>query len=173
VALLGGALLAGIFGGGGVGQADPTATPSASVAASVPPSVAPSVAPTTSAAPSGPPSASGSPVVFPDGFTAEAQPCLPGSAGSSGCDSNGATNGGAVDIWVGFENGNSSDVIGATVEAPDGTTADGSIDLARIGCADSCIGYTWFSFSNLEPGSYVVRITRNGDPAGSTSFEVS
>ena len=63
--------------------------------------------------------------------------------------------------------------IGAIVEAPDGTTADQSIDLARIGCGSACNGYTWFSFSNLEPGTYEVRITRNGEPASDTSFEVS
>ena len=93
--------------------------------------------------------------------------------GSSGCDSNGVSNAGAVDIWVGFQNGNSSDVIGAIVEAPDGTTADETIDLARIGCGAACSGYTWFSFSNLEPGTYEVRITRNGEPAASTTFEVT
>jgi hypothetical protein len=126
-----------------------------------------------SAGPSGSPGASGDPVVFPDGFTAQAEPCLPGSAGSSGCDSNGANNSGVVDIWVGFQNGNSSDVIGATLVAPDGSTVDGSIDLADIGCASSCNGWTYFPFRNLTAGTYEVEISRNGEPAGSTTFEVS
>lgn len=172
LALIAGGVLASMFSPPGVGQDEP----SPSIAASAAPSVAASVAATPAASagdPSGSPAASGGPVTFPDGFTAEAQPCLPGSAGASGCQSNGAVNSGAVDIWVGFTNGNRSDVIGATVEAPDGSTADGSIDLARIGCGSSCNGYTWFSFSNLEPGTYEVRITRNGEPAGSTTFEVS
>ncbi len=173
LALLAGAVLASLWGSGGVGQGDATPTPLASVAPSVVSSAAPSVTAVPSAAPSGSAEASGGPIVFPDGFVAEAQPCLPGSAGGRGCDSNGVSNSGAVDIWVGFENGNRRDVIGATVEAPDGTTADGSIDLARIGCGSSCAGYTWFSFSNLEPGTYEVRITRNGEPAGSTTFEVT
>jgi hypothetical protein len=176
LALLGGALLAGVFnaGGGPVAQESPTPEIVESVAPSISeaPSVAPSVA--ASAAPSAEPVESGEPVVFPDGFVAEAQPCFPGSAGQSGCNSNGATNGGVVDIWVGFQNGNSNDVIGAAIIAPDGTTVgEGSIDLASIGCGSACNGYTWFSFRNLEAGTYQVRVTRNGDPASSTSFEVS
>lgn len=174
LALLAGAVLASLW-GGGVGQSDATPTPivseaPASIAAT--PSASASSGP-SSAEPSASAEPSGGPITFPDGFVAEAQPCIPGSVGSSGCDSNGVSNAGAVDIWVGFQNGNSSDVIGAIVEAPDGTTADQSIDLARIGCGASCNGYTWFSFSNLDPGTYEVRITRNGQPASSTSFEVT
>jgi hypothetical protein len=174
LALLGGAVLAGVFSGGEVAQATPTPVIVESVAPS--PSEAPSVAPSVeaSAAESAAPIESGEPVVFPDGFTAEAQPCFPGSAGQDGCNSNGATNGGVVDIWVGFANGNSSDVIGAAIVAPDGSTVgEGSIDLASIGCGSSCNGWTFFNFRNLEPGTYQVRVTRNGDPASSTSFEVS
>jgi hypothetical protein len=172
LALGAGAVLAGVFGSAGVGEG-PSPSPSATPLVTVQPSPSDSFAPSSSAAPSGSPGASGGPVTFPDGFTAEAQPCFPGSVGADGCDSNGVSNSGAVDIWVGFTNGNANDVIGAIVEAPDGTSADQSIDLARIGCGSSCAGYTWFSFSNLDPGTYEVRITRNGDPAGETTFEVS
>ena len=119
------------------------------------------------------PAASGEPVVFPDGFTAEAQPCIRGSAGATGCNSNGANNSGSVDIWVGFENGNSNDVIGATLVGPDGSEIDGSIELANIGCRSSCNGYTWIPFDGLTPGTYEVRVTRNGELAGTTTFEVS
>jgi hypothetical protein len=177
LALLGGAVLAGVFNGDrNVGGNDPTLTPSPSLqqstAASVPAgSVAPSAA--TSAAPSGQPAASGEPVVFPDGFTAQAQPCLPGTTALEGCGSNGARNSGAVDVWVGFENGTPADVVGATLVGPDGATmADGSIDLARINCVQPCRGYTRFPFSGLGPGTYEVRVTRNGDFASMTSFEV-
>ncbi len=173
LALLAGAVLASLW-GGGVGQADPTPTPLVSEA---PPSASAtplaSAAPSASAVPSGSAEPSEGPIVFPDGFVADVQPCLPGSVGSNGCDSNGVSNAGAVDLWVGFQNGNSSDVIGAIIESPDGTTADGSIDLTRIGCASPCGGYTWFSFSNLDPGTYEVRITRNGELAASTTFEVT
>lgn len=172
LALLAGAVLASLW-GGGVGQGDATPTPVPSVAESLEPSVAPSVAPSDTPEPSGSATASGGPIVFPDGFVAEAQPCIPGSVGSSGCDSNGVSNNGSVEIWVGFQNGNRNDVIGAILEAPDGTEFDQSIDLARIGCGSTCNGYTWFQFSNLDPGEYEVRITRNGEPAGSTTFEVT
>ena len=173
LALLGGAVLAGVFGDDpNTGQIDTSPLPSLSAAAlpSATASVEPSGAVTP--APSGSPAASGDPVVFPDGFTAEAQPCLPGSAGGSGCDSNGASNTGVVDIWVGFRNGTGSDVIGATLVAPDGSTVDGSIDLARINCGQSCNGWTYFPFRNLTPGTYTVEITRNGEPASETTFEV-
>jgi len=172
LALGAGAVLAGVFGSAGVGEA-PSPSPSSTPVVSVAPSPSVSVTPSVSAAPSGSPGASGGPVVFEDGFTAAAQPCFPGSVGADGCDSNGVSNSGAVDIWVGFTNGNARDVIGAILEAPDGTTADQSIDLTRIGCGRSCNGYTWFSFSNLDPGTYEVRITRNGEPAGETTFEVT
>lgn len=176
LALLGGAVLAGVFSGDGeVAQATPTPPLVESVAPSPSeaPSLAPSVAP--SAAASAAPVESGEPVVFPDGFTAIAEPCFPGSANNqNGCDSNGAVNGGQVEIWVGFQNGTSNDVIGAQIVGPGGNTVgEGTIPLADIGCTSSCDGYTWFNFSNLEPGTYQVRVTRNGDPASSTSFEVS
>jgi hypothetical protein len=174
LALISGAVLAGIFDGGPTtGAGDPTPTPTATVAPTVEPSPSPTVEPTGSAGPSGSPDASGGPVVFPDGFTAEAQPCLPGSVGPSGCESNGAVNGGAVDIWIGFRNGNGDDVLEVTLEAPDGTLVDQSIDLSDIDCGASCNGYTWFGFSNLDPGSYEVLVSRNGEPAASTTFEVS
>lgn len=175
LALFGGAVLAGVFGGDdpGVGSATPTPTVEESLAPEVSdaPSLAPSLAPSAGESA---PAASGEPVVFPDGFTAEAQPCLPGSAGGTGCNSNGAVNGGTVDIWVGFENGTADDVVGATIIGPDGSTvAEGSIDLARINCGKSCNGWTYFNFRNLTEGTYLVRVTRNGDPASETSFEVS
>jgi hypothetical protein len=122
------------------------------------------------------PAASGEPVVFPDGFTAEAQPCIRGSVTADGCDSNGAGNSGSVDIWIRWTNGNSDDVIGATLVAPDGTTVDGSIDLGQDiagECGQSCNGYAWIPFDGLDPGTYEVRVTRNGELANTTTFEVS
>ena len=176
LALFGGAVLAGVFSEDdpGVGSATPTPTFVESLAPveSEAPSLEPSTAP--SAGESAAPPASGEPVEFPDGFTAEAQPCLPGSAGGTGCNSNGAVNGGTVDIWVGFENGTADDIVGATIIGPDGATvAEGSIDLARINCGASCNGWTYFNFRNLTEGTYQVRVTRNGDLASETSFEVS
>ena len=173
LALLSGAVLAGLFGGapelgGGV---DPSPTATAVVTAEPTPSA--TVEATGSPDASGSPAASGEPVVFPDGFTAEAQPCIRGSWTATGCNSNGANNSGSLDIWVGFENGTSNDVVGATLVGPDGSEIDGSIDLADIGCRSSCNGYTYFPFDDLDPGTYEVRVTRNGDLASTTTFEVS
>jgi hypothetical protein len=176
LALFGGAVLAGVFSDDdpGVGSATPTPTIVESFAPEA--SDAPSPAGPSEAASPGEsaPAASGEPVTFPDGFTAEAQPCLPGSAGGTGCNSNGAVNGGTVDIWVGFKNGTAEDVVGATIIGPDGdTVGEGTIPLARIGCTQSCNGWTYFNFRNLTDGIYEVQVTRNGDPASETSFEVS
>ena len=178
LALLAGAVIAGVFNSDpNTGGIDPTLTPSPSIQESVTPSEAASAAPSSdaSAGPSTSPAASGEPVVFPDGFTAEAQPCIPGSANTQGCSSNARSNNGNVWIWVGFANGTEDDVIGAEVVGPDGATVgEGTIDLARIGCRPSCPGgWTYFPFSGLDPGTYEVRITRNGDLASTTDFEVT
>jgi hypothetical protein len=174
LALLGGAVLAGIFSTGpGIGAGDATPSPSATALVTSEPTATATSDVSGSPVASGSPAASGEPVVFADGFTAEAQPCLPGSAGASGCNSNGAVNSGSVDIWVGFTNGTSNDVVGATLVSPDGSETDGAIPLADIDCTASCNGYTWFPFSNLSPGTYEVRVTRNGELANTTTFEVS
>ena len=177
LALLGGAVLAGVFNADpNVGGGDPTLTPSPSLEQSLAPSGAGSAAPSAdaSAAASGAPPASGAPIEFPDGFTAEAQPCLPGSADLDGCDSNGAANSGAVDMWIGFQNGKADDVLGVTLIGPDGSTiSDGSLVLADIECVAPCGGYSRFPFSGLGPGRYEVEITRNGQPAAETTFEVT
>jgi hypothetical protein len=177
LALLAGAVLAGVFSSApGVGGVNPTLTPIPSIQESTPPSESASAPPTseTSTSPSTSPPASGEPVVFPDGFTAEAQPCIPGSASTNGCGSNARSNSGSVWIWVGFAKGTSDDVIGAEIIGPDGdTVGTGSIDLASIRCGRSCNGWTYFQFGNLDAGTYEVRVTRNGDLAAETSFEVT
>ena len=172
-----GAVFAGVLGGDpNTGSTDPTLTPSPTVQESVAPSEAASASPSADAstAPSTAPPASGEPVVFPDGFTAAAQPCIPGSADDEGCGSNARGNSGALWIWVGFEKGSPADVIGAEIIGPEGNTVGtGSIDLSSINCARPCRGWTYFQFGNLEPGRYEVEITRNGDLAGTTEFEVT
>ncbi|MGI8930665.1 MAG: hypothetical protein ACR2F5_05075 [Candidatus Limnocylindria bacterium] len=178
LALLGGAVLAGVFSDDPqTGQAD--TSPTAVVSSSPLPSASAAATPEPSAsegtAPSEEPRASGGPIEFADGFVAEVQPCLPGSADVDGCDSNGAISGGALDIWVGFTKGNRQDVISAEIIRPDGTTVSGgTIDLADIGCGDVCNGWTRFSIERgLQPGTYDILVTRNGTPAGESSFVVS
>jgi hypothetical protein len=174
LALFVGIMLAGVFGGDdGVGQG--VSSPSQSVAATDVPSEVPtaSVAPSATATPAASASPSGGEFTFPDGFTAEAQPCA-NPPNSADCGSSGARNNGNVWIVVSFRNGTASDVVSATVEQADGTQVPGggSIALADINCGDSCNGYTYFQFQNLEDGTYTVHVTRNGEAAGETGFTV-
>jgi hypothetical protein len=171
IALFGGAFLAGIFNDRGVGGLTPTPSPTLSSEPTV--EVTPSVAPTESAGPSSTPQASDGSVAFADGFQAHAAPCKPGAADLNGCTASGATNNGDVWIWVGFRHGNARDALGAAITTAAGEPiADGSIDLAQIRCKSDCTGWTYFQFENLKPGKYIVRVTRNGEPAARTSFEV-
>jgi hypothetical protein len=175
VALFGGALLAGMFNGDrGIGGLTPTPSATVSSGATVAPTGAATVAPTASAAgASSTPQASDGSVAFTDGFEAKAAACKPGAADLNGCTVSGDTNNGDVWIWVGFRGGDAADALGAAITTAKGEPiADGTIDLARIGCKSNCTGWTYFSFENLKPGKYIVRITRNGDPAARTSFEV-
>ena len=172
-ALFAGAMLAGVFNGdrAGIGV---TPTPSGAGSTAVTPTSSPSIAPTASASgPSSTPQGSDGSIAFADGFEAHAAACKPGAADLNGCTKSGATNGGDVWIWVGFRRGDASDALSASVETAAGDpVGEGNIDLARIGCKSNCTGWTYFPFENLKAGKYMVRVTRNGDPAARTSFEV-
>jgi len=168
-----GAALSGVF-GDGVAQATPTpsalvtqqATPSPTLEPSIEPSIEPTVEPT----PGG-----GSPFIFPDGFTAETQPCAEQPESFSGCDSSGATvSDGAVWVWIGFRKGNDADRVSVTIVNAAGATAgDSSLLLGDvIDCGDSCNGWLRFRFGSLEPGNYGIRVARNGLPAAEASFTV-
>ncbi len=52
---------------------------------------------------------------------------------------------------------------------------DTSLELSTINCpADGCPGgYTTFSFGGLSPGSYLLRVSRNGTFAAEAPFTVS
>ena len=168
-----GAFVSGIF-AGGVAES-PSATPSVSQAPSV--SSSPSLGPTTGPSAEATPAASsdGSPAVFPDGFTARTEPCAEEPSSSDGCNSSGATiSGGAVWAWVGFRNGNSSDVLEVSVINASGTSAgDGSLELGSIGCGDSCSGWGRFRFTGLSVGNYTIRVERNGTFAAQATFTVT
>jgi len=175
-ALFGGALLAGMFNGDrGVGGLTPTSSATASGEATVGATPAASLGAATAspAGPSSTPQSSDGSVAFADGFEAHAAPCKPGAADLNGCTASGETNNGDVWIWVGFRRGDASDALGASVTTAKGDPiAEGAIDLARIGCKSNCTGWTYFPFENLKAGKYIVRVTRNGEPAARTSFEV-
>jgi hypothetical protein len=54
-----------------------------------------------------------------------------------------------------------------------GTVQDeASLSLAFCLTNTDCPGYTYDQFSNLDPGDYDVRVTRNGTAAATTSFRV-
>ena len=113
-----------------------------------------------------------------DGFSAKVQPCASSQMGFSGCVEDGThLQGDQVWVWVGFKNGQASTVLGVTIvsKASNSAVADGSLELDRlVGCdpGKTCSGYMQMSFGNLDPGAYQIQVTRDGDPATSTSFTV-
>jgi hypothetical protein len=173
LALLGGAILGGLFEGGPSGAASPT--PTAAVATPTPePTPQPSVVATETPGPASatPVPSTAPPTSFPDGFIARAEPCAEQPTAST-CDNSGAVNDGEVWILTSFRHGVPTDIIMVEVLHESGTVVDdGSISLSFCGTNTDCAGYTYFRFSNLDPGDYDVRVTRNGTPAAETSFTV-
>lgn len=173
LALLGGAILGGVFDGGPSADASPTPTPF--VATPTPEETPGSPTPEPSATPIVPiptPNPSAGPTTFEDGFLARAEVCLEQPTDST-CNNDGAVNDG--DLWtlVSFRHGKPDDVIGvAIVDSSGDVRADGSLDLSFCGTNTDCAGYTYFRFTNLEPGDYTVRASRNGALAAQTSFTV-
>ncbi len=172
VALLGGVLLSGLFGGGpGVARQSPTPTVAARATATSGASAAGEGTPP----PSSPPS-NGPPGTFPDGFTADVQPCASSQMNAKGCVTSGTTlSGDTVWVWAGFTKGNGTDVVGVTlVNAKSGESVqDASLELSRINCGAVCNGYLKFSFNGLPPGDYRLRVNRNGAPAAEAPFTVA
>ena len=169
-----GAFIAGIF-GGGTAVESPTSSPIVSIApsATLGPSLAPSSGPSLPAPTPGP--SNGSPVTFPDGFTARTEPCAEEPTTPDGCNSSGASiSGGSVWVWVGFRKGDPTDVLTVTiVDAAGRSVGDGSKTLASIGCTDTCSGWLRFKFSALSQGNYTIKLDRNGQLAAEASFTVT
>ena len=170
-----GAVMAGLFSGGGVAVESPSGTPLVSVAPSttLEPSLAPSTAPSAPLATPLP--SAGEPFTFPDGFTARTEPCAEEPSSENGCDSSGATiSGGSLWVWVGFRNGNDTDILSVSVVDAAGTSVgDGSLSLGSIDCGDSCSGWGRFRFNGLAVGSYTIKVERNGTPAAEATFTVT
>jgi hypothetical protein len=170
-----GAFMAGIFGGGGVAVESPTSSPIVSIApsATLEPSLAPSSAPSVPVATPGP--SNGTPVTFPDGFTARTEPCAEEPSSQEGCNSSGATvSGGSVWVWVGFRKGNNADVLSVSVVDAAGTSVgDGSLALGSLKCGDSCSGWGRFRFNSLAVGNYTIEVRRNGELAAKATFTVT
>ena len=166
-----GAVISGLFGGAAsstpsptplVSQSQPSATPSVGASPSVTAIPTPSVTPSPTL-----------PVVFPDGFRADAQPCAEQPTSFDGCNSSGSTvSDGTVWVWVGFRNGGRGDTLTVTIlDSAGSSVRDANIDLGGI--CSSCNGYVRFRFSGLSPGSYTIRVDRNGQLADEAKFTVA
>jgi hypothetical protein len=170
-----GAVMAGVFGGGGVAVESPSSTPLVSVAPSatlepsVPASTQPSVPQATPAA------SGGSPLPFPDGFTARTEPCAEEPASQDGCNSSGSTvSSGSVWVWIGFRKGNSEDLLAVNVVNASGqSVGDGSLSLGSIGCSNPCSGWARFRFTGLAVGNYTIEVRRNETLAAEATFTVT
>ena len=168
-----GAFISGVFSGGLAG-ASPSPTPLVSVAPSVTLQATPE--PSTNASlPTSTSPGNGSQPPFADGFTARTQPCAEEPASQDGCSSSGAVvSGGSVWAWIGFRKGTAADVLGVTiVDASGASVGDGSLTLATLHCGNSCNGWGRFRFNGLGPGSYTIRLDRNGVLVAEAPFTVS
>jgi hypothetical protein len=171
LALLGGALLGGLF-DGPTAEASPTPSEAAATASPTPtpvPSASPSAVPS---APTGTATPAPTPPPATDGFIARAEPCDEQPTDST-CDESGAENNGTVWILVSFRHALPSDVIAVEILDESGTLVDdSSIPLSFCGTSTDCAGYTYFQFSNLDDGDYDVRAKRNGTEVATTAFTV-
>ncbi len=172
LALLGGAILGGVFDGGPTAEGSPS--PTATVEESEEPTPEPTTAaptPSPAVAPTAPP-ASAPPGEFPDGFIARAETCDEQPSGST-CDNSGAVNDGELWVLVSFRHAKPTDVIGVSIiDAAGDVDGESSLELNFCGDNTDCAGYTFFGFNSLAPGGYTVRVTRNGTFAATTSFTV-
>ncbi len=179
LALVVGAFLSGVFNSNGVANASPTPTASSATTTTSGPTVAGTPSATTGASGSAN-SSEGPPITFPDGFVAQTQACSTQPNGS-GCNSDGTTNDGSMWVWIGFEKGQRNDVLGMTIlDAGGAISAQASVELSQVGCRPSgaCNGWILFPgfgtpFTGLNPGTYRIRINRNGLPAAEAEFTVT
>jgi hypothetical protein len=168
--------LSGILTGGATGRASPT--PLASILPSVEPTSNPTAEPTGSVGATATVEPTDGPITFPDGATAEVQPCATGDMGFDGCVVDGTTlRRGSVWIWLGFDDARADDVFevrllsaGQTLDVQE---KDALNDVLAGDCPSVCGGYLiGAAYANLDPGEYQVVLRRNGDFADSATFTV-
>lgn len=171
LALLGGAILGGVFDAGPTAESSPSPTASVTESEEPTPEATPEPTPSPSVGPTATPASSG-PIEFPDGFIARAETCDEEPASPS-CDNSGAVNDGELWILVSFRHAKPTDVIGVEIRDIGGDLeGEDSLQLNFCGANTDCPGYTYFGFDNLALGSYNVRVTRNGTLAATTTFTV-
>ena len=171
LALLGGAVLAGVFSGDpGVADASPTPTvePSLAPVVSEAPSIAPSAAASGAPAGSQAPLPTGEPIVFDDGAVFEVQACATNEMSFDGCAQEAEFfSGGSFVAWVGFSGANGNDTLLLVLRQDGAAVADSEFVLggSPFGCTSDCTGYARQGFTGLPPGEYTVELLRNGEPA--------
>jgi hypothetical protein len=179
LALLGGAVLAGVFGGDDPGIAG--GSPSPSLTASLAPvaSEAPSAAASADASadpdPSDQPVATGEPVVFDDGASFEVQACATNEMTFDGCAQEAEFfSGGSFVAWVGFSGASGDDTLLLVLRQDGAAVGDSEFVLGNspFGCTSDCTGYARQGFTGLTPGEYTVELLRNGEPAHAISIGV-
>ncbi|MDP9272255.1 MAG: hypothetical protein M3O93_01785, partial [Chloroflexota bacterium] len=180
-ALLGGAVLSGVLNTAApIGAA--TASPNASASSGATPSA--TAQGSAQATGSESPSATGSPAASastgPDNFTAKVQPCASQKMSFKGCAEDGSTiSSDQVWVWVGFYKAAYNDVIGVNLveQATGAAVGDGSIQLGQdnIGCKPDaeCTGYLYFTFDQLKPGGYTIKVSRDARQAAQATLTVT
>lgn len=177
LALLGGAVLAGVFGGDpGDGVARESGSPSVEA------SIASTPTPEPSLAPSEPPSSAeasaiptGEPVVFPDGARFEVQMCASSEMDFNGCAQRAEfVSGGSFIAWVGFSGASGSDTLILVLRENGAAVADSDFQLggAPFNCSANCTGYARQAFAGLAPGEYTLEVLRNGEMAHAITIGV-
>jgi hypothetical protein len=173
LALLGGAILGGVF-DGPAAEASPSPSFVAEATPTPEPTPSPSLGPSTPPTQGGP---SPTPAVTPppaaDGFLARAEPCAEPPSGPT-CDSSGAENQGDVWILVSHRHAQPTDSIAVSIHESGNLVAQSNpITLAYCGTNTDCAGWTFFDFHNLADGDYEARVTRNGSQVATTEFTVN
>jgi hypothetical protein len=168
-----GAALAGILGGGGVGQA--TATPS--VIASDQPSVEPSAEASGSdpGQASATPEPTDGPITFADGAVIRVQPCASQAMSFDGCKKDGSTiSRDTMWVWIGFDDAHGDDTLTLTLESEGQTVDQQEQELGDVlDCPGSCSGYLiGAAYRDLDPGEYELVVRRDGDFADNATFTV-
>ena len=170
LALLGGAVLAGVFSGDpGVGVASPSPSVAASLApvVSEAPSVAPSAAASAGVGGSDQPAPTGEPVVFDDGAVFQVQVCAFNEMSFDGCAQEAEfVSGGSIIVWIGFAQASPDDTLLLVLRQDGAAVADAEFTLGpTFSCEDPCTGYARQGFTGLQPGEYTLELLRNGEPA--------
>jgi hypothetical protein len=176
LALLGGAVLAGVFSNGDGVANEPTPTPVATTAASVDATVAPSVSAdgSASAQPSGSPPSTEGPVTFPDDAVFDVAPCATSGMDFEGCFEDGTTtSGGSVWAWLGFAKASGSDTLVLQLISEGTVVNEQERPIGQVvNCPDTCTGYLIQGYSGLAPGEYEFLLERNGEFADRATFTI-